>query len=118
MYDLTRSQLDSAIQMYGSVKNVERAYLYAINNNLSLDILSNNYLPMIGKENAGFVDGKPYTKIDNLNGRDDFLTALFNSKESETKDDNIQLTLELKSKYLSKLYNTNNSNIDVILDIV
>lgn len=118
MYDLTRSQLDKAIQMYGSVKNVERAYLYAINNNLSLDILSNNYLPMIGKENAGFVDGKPYTKIDNLNGRDDFLTALFNSKESETKDENIQLTLELKSKYLSKLYNTNNSNIDVILDIV
>ena len=33
-------------------------------------------------------------------------------------DENIQLTLELKSKYLSKLYNTNNSNIDVILDIV
>lgn len=118
MYDLTRSQLDRAIQMYGSVKNVERAYLYAINNNLSLDILSNNYFPIIGKENAVFLNGKPYTKIDNLNGRDDFLTALFSPKESETKDDNIQLTLELKSKYLSKLQDIKNSNIDIILDIV
>lgn len=116
--DYTDEEYNRLLAQYGSAKNIERAYLYAINNNLSLDILSNNYFPMIGKENAGFVNGKPYTKIDNLNGRDDFLTALFNSKENETKDDNIRLTLELKSKYLSKLQGINNSNIDIILDIV
>ncbi|MDT3693564.1 MAG: hypothetical protein ROM03_04055, partial [Mucispirillum sp.] len=56
----------------------------------------------------------------NLNGRDDFLEALFSDRNDDITNKETEITinieLDLKSKYLSKL--TKNNNIDTLLDII
>jgi len=109
------AEYQSMLSMYGSAKNIEKAYLYALDNNLSLDILSNNYSSAIGVE---VTSNKELHS--NLNGRDDFLESIFNKENNNTANQETNITinieLDLKSKYLSKL--TNNNNIDTLLDII
>lgn len=118
--DFKDGELEQALMKYGSSKNIEKAYLYAINNNLSLDILSNDYSSLIEKDNSLSISitigGNSYAKSNNLNGRDDFLTALFSEKNNEKIDENVGLVLDLKSKYLSKI--NKYDNIDMLLDIL
>ncbi len=118
--DFKDGELEQALMKYGSSKNIEKAYLYAINNNLSLDILSNDYSSLIEKDNSLSIsitiNSNYSTKSDNLKGRDDFLTALFNEKNNKEIDENIGLVLDLKSKYLSKI--NKDDNIDILLDIL
>ena len=111
----TNEEYDKMLSMYGSPKNIEKAYLYALDNNLSLDILSNDYTSAIG------VEGGDYKELhSNLNGRDDFLEALFSKENNNTANQETNITinieLDLKSKYLSLL--TKNNNIDTLLDII
>lgn len=108
-------EYQSMLSMYGSAENIEKAYLYALDNNLSLDILSNDYTSAIG------VEGGDYKELhSNLNGRDDFLEALFSKENNNTANQETNITinieLDLKSKYLSLL--TKNNNIDTLLDII
>ena len=109
------AEYQSMLSMYGSAKNIEKAYLYALDNNLSLDILSNNYSSAIGVE---VTSNKELHS--NLNGRDDFLESIFNKENNNTANQETNITinieLDLKSKYLSKL--TKNNNIDTLLDII
>jgi len=103
------------LSMYGSAENIEKAYLYALDNNLSLDILANDYTSAIGVE-----AGTHRELHSNLNGRDDFLEALFSKENNNTANQETNITinieLDLKSKYLSLL--TKNNNIDTLLDII
>lgn len=111
----TNDEYDKLLNQYGSPKNIEKAYLYALDNNLSLDILSNNYSSAIGVE---VTSNKELHS--NLNGRDDFLESIFNKENNNTANQETNITinieLDLKSKYLSKL--TKNNNIDTLLDII
>ena len=111
----TNDEYDKLLNQYGSPKNIEKAYLYALDNNLSLDILANDYSAAIGVE-----AGTHKELHSNLNGRDDFLDALFDKEAQNTEKTETNITinieLDLKSKYLSKL--TKNNNIDTLLDII
>lgn len=108
-------EYQSMLSMYGSAENIEKAYLYALDNNLSLDILANDYTSAIGVE-----AGTHRELHSNLNGRDDFLEALFSDQNDDITNKETEITinieLDLKSRYLSSL--TKNDNIDTLLDIV
>ena len=109
------AEYQSMLSMYGSAENIEKAYLYALDNNLSLDILANDYTSAIGVE-----AGTHRELHSNLNGRDDFLEALFSDQNDDITNKETEITinieLDLKSRYLSSL--TKNDNIDTLLDIV
>lgn len=111
----TNDEYDKLLNQYGSPKNIEKAYLYALDNNLSLDILANDYTSAIG------VEAVTHRELhSNLNGRDDFLEALFSDQNDDITNKETEITinieLDLKSRYLSSL--TKNDNIDTLLDII
>lgn len=111
----TNEEYEKILAKYGTTENIEKAYLYALDNNLSLDILSNDYTSAIG------VEVIPVRELhDNLNGRDDFMEAVFSKEniESTNKETNstVNIELDLKSRYLSKL--SKNNSIDILLDMV
>lgn len=111
----TNEEYEKILAKYGTTENIEKAYLYALDNNLSLDILSNDYTSAIG------VEVIPVRELhDNLNGRDDFMEAVFSKEniESANKETNstVNIELDLKSRYLSKL--SKNNSIDILLDMV
>ncbi len=96
----THEEYDKLLTQYGTAKNIEKAYLYAMDNNLSLDILSNDYTSAIGV--------------------DYFLESLFSEKNKDEINTytniTINIELDLKSKYLSLL--SKNDNINTLLDII
>lgn len=113
----THEEYDKLLTQYGTAKNIEKAYLYAMDNNLSLDILSNDYTSAIGVEAGAGIHKELHS---NLNGRDDFLESLFSEKNKDEINTytniTINIELDLKSKYLSLL--SKNDNINTLLDII
>ncbi len=113
----THEEYDKLLTQYGTAKNIEKAYLYAMDNNLSLDILSNDYTSAIGVEAGAGIHNELHS---NLNGRDDFLESLFSEKNKDEINTytniTINIELDLKSKYLSLL--SKNDNINTLLDII
>lgn len=111
----THEEYDKLLTQYGTAKNIEKAYLYAMDNNLSLDILANDYTLAIGVEAGAGIHKELHS---NLNGRDDFLESLFSEKNKDEINTytniTINIELDLKSKYLSLL--SKNDNINTLLE--
>ncbi len=86
-----------------------------MDNNLSLDILANDYTLAIGVEAGAGIHKELHS---NLNGRDDFLESLFSEKNKDEINTytniTINIELDLKSKYLSLL--SKNDNINTLLE--